>query len=205
MGLNHWGLHHCNPLGLTCGSLIIICIYFLLRCLLSNMHSNLFSKVIMLSPLIYRMLIYIFLLISIIIVSYNLFGTTCLLSRRFYLLDWPWHLGFSQSPLNIFVPLLLQGFPHCYLIRLHLDPGLLKLAGKRACTFLCFLLVCFGLHINFSKSDLCLTQTFCFLGLCWDTVCISASLPPDKLAGIQQLALSCCSMNMLQSVGSYHF
>ena len=39
-------------------------------------------------------------------------------------------------------------------------------------------------------SDIHLTQTFCFLGLCWDTVCMSVSLPPDKLADIQQLTLS---------------
>ena len=65
-----------------------------------------------------------------------------------------------------------------------------KWAGKRACSFLYSLLVRLGLHINFSKSDLCLTQTFCFLGLCWDTVHMSVSLPPDKIADIQQLALS---------------
>ena len=65
-----------------------------------------------------------------------------------------------------------------------------KQVGKRALSFLCSLLVCLGLRINFSKSDLCLTQTFCFLGgLCWDTVNMSVSLPPDELAGIQQLAL----------------
>ena len=29
-----------------------------------------------------------------------------------------------------------------------------------------------------------------FRGLCWDTVCMLVSLPPDKLADIQQLALS---------------
>ena len=63
-------------------------------------------------------------------------------------------------------------------------------AGKRACLFLCSLLVCLGLHINFSKSDLHLSQTFCFLGLCWDIVHMSVSLPPDKLADIQQLAFS---------------
>ena len=56
--------------------------------------------------------------------------------------------------------------------------------------FLCSLLVHIGLHINFSKSDLHLSQTFCFLGLCWDTIHISVSLPPDKLADIQELALS---------------
>ena len=29
-----------------------------------------------------------------------------------------------------------------------------------------------------------------FWGLCWDTISMSVSLPPDKLADIQQLALS---------------
>ena len=56
--------------------------------------------------------------------------------------------------------------------------------GKRACLFLCSFLVHLGLHINFSKSDLCLSQTITFLGLCWDTVCMSVSLPPDKLADV---------------------
>ena len=65
-----------------------------------------------------------------------------------------------------------------------------KQAGKRAHSFLCFLLGWLGLHINFPKSELCLMQTFCFLWLCWDTVCMSVSLPLDKLADIQQLALS---------------
>ena len=65
-----------------------------------------------------------------------------------------------------------------------------KQAGKRAHLFLCSLLVRLGLHINFSKLDLHLSQSFTFWGLCWDTVCMSVSLPPDKLADIQQLALS---------------
>ena len=71
-----------------------------------------------------------------------------------------------------------------------LVPVCSKLACKRVCSFLFSLLVRLGLHINFSKSDLCLTQTFCFFVLCWDTVHMSVSLPPDKLADIQQLALS---------------
>ena len=37
-----------------------------------------------------------------------------------------------------------------------------KWAGKRACLFLCSLLVRLGLHINFSKSDFCLSQSFTF-------------------------------------------
>ena len=65
-----------------------------------------------------------------------------------------------------------------------------KCAGKRGHSFLCSLLFCLGLHINFSKFDFHLTQTFCFLGLCWDTVHMSVSLCPDKLADIQQLPLS---------------
>ena len=85
---------------------------------------------------------------------------------------------------------------HCkgFHIVIYLDDILVlvcsKWADKRAHLFLCSLLVCLGLHINFSKSDLHLSQTFCFLGLCWDTVYMSVSLPPDKLADIQQLALS---------------
>ena len=65
-----------------------------------------------------------------------------------------------------------------------------KQVGKRACSFLFSLLVHLGLHINFFKSDHHLSQTFTFLGLCWDTPHMSVSLPPDKLVDIQQLALS---------------
>ena len=39
-----------------------------------------------------------------------------------------------------------------------------KWAGKRAHLFLCSLLVHLGLHINFSKSDLCLSQSLPFWG-----------------------------------------
>ena len=53
---------------LTLSSLIVTSIYLLLTCLPSDMSGSLFSMVIMLSPLISRMLIYIFLLLSIIII-----------------------------------------------------------------------------------------------------------------------------------------
>ena len=87
---------------LTLGGLIIICIYPILRYLLSDMCSSLLSMVIMLSPLISRMLIYIFLLLSItIIIFYDLFGTTCHISGRFYLLGLPQPLEFSQPSLNL--------------------------------------------------------------------------------------------------------
>ena len=64
-----------------------------------------------------------------------------------------------------------------------------KWASKRACSFLCSLMVCLGLHINFSKSDLHLTETH-FWGDYVRILSISVSLPPDKLADIQHLALS---------------
>ena len=57
--------------------------------------------VIMLSPLIYRMLIYIFLLLSIIIIFYDLFGTKCHISGRFYLLGLLQPLVFSRCSLNL--------------------------------------------------------------------------------------------------------
>ena len=59
-----------------------------------------------------------------------------------------------------------------------------KQAGKRVYLFLCSLLVQLGFQINFSKSALLILKLF------WDTVHMSVSLHPDKLADIQQLALS---------------
>ena len=100
-----------NPY-LTCSILIIICIYLLLRCQLLDMYAS--SVVIMLFPLIYRMHIYIFLLLSIIIVSYVLFGIMCLINRRFCLLGWPQPLGFYVPHQTYFVPLPSQGFAYCY-------------------------------------------------------------------------------------------
>ena len=100
---------------LTCSILIVICIYLILRCQLSDMSGSLFPMMIMLSPLICGMFIYIFLLLSIIFVYYNLFGTMCPINGRFYLLGWPQHLGFSPPKLNLFRSLPSQGFPYCYL------------------------------------------------------------------------------------------
>ena len=69
---------------LTLRGLIFLCIYLILRCLLSDMCGSLFSMVIMFSTLINRMLIYIFLLLSIIIISYYLSDTTHCISGKFY-------------------------------------------------------------------------------------------------------------------------
>ena len=80
---------------LTWSILIVICMYLLLRGQMSAMSGSLFNMVIMLSQLIYMIPIYIFLLLSIIIVSYDLFGTMCLISGKFCLLHWPQPLRFS--------------------------------------------------------------------------------------------------------------
>ena len=66
------------------------------------MYGSLSSMVIMPFPLIYRMPIYIFPLLSIIIVSYILFGIMYLISRRFGLLGLPQPLGFLYSSPNLF-------------------------------------------------------------------------------------------------------
>ena len=59
-----------------------------------KMYGSLSSRVILLFPLIYRMLIYMFPLLSIITVFYVLFGIMCLISGRLYPLGLPQPLGF---------------------------------------------------------------------------------------------------------------
>ena len=86
-----------------------------LRCQLLNMYGSLSSRVILPFPLMYRMLLYMFPLLSIIIVSYILFGIMCLISGRFYLFGLPQPLGFLHPSQTFFVPLPSQSFPYCYL------------------------------------------------------------------------------------------
>ena len=123
---------------LTLSGLIIICIYLLLRCLLSDMCGNLFSMVIMLSPLIYRMLIYIFLL----------------LVHHCHFLRFVWHnmpyqwkvlsFGLAKAP-RVFTtltsPILFLCHHKGFLIVISLDNILdldcSKQVGKRAPPFLC--------------------------------------------------------------------
>ena len=82
--------------------LIVICTFLLLRCQLLKLYGSLSSRVIMPFPLIFRMLIYMFPLSSIIASFYVLFGIMCLISGGFYLLDLPQPLGFSHPSLNPF-------------------------------------------------------------------------------------------------------
>ena len=52
-------------------------------------------------------------------------------------------------------------------------------------------LVCHGLHSNFSKSELHLTQQFSFSGLLWNTVDMSVSLPSGKLIEMDSSLFLC--------------
>ena len=126
-------------------------------------------------------------------IFYDLFGKICHLSGKWSFLGWPQPLGVFTA-LNKLIFFLWQCMAFCIVI--YLDDGLVlvcsELEGRRAQSFLCSLLVCLGLHINFSKSYLHLTWTFLvfFCVLPWDTASMSVSLPPDKLAVIQKFALS---------------
>ena len=149
---------------LTLSSLIFICTSLLLRCLLWGMYSNLFNMVIMLSPSIYRMLIYIFLLLSVIIIF--LWFVWWNMPHQWKVLPF----GLAAAP-RVFTaltkPVLFLCHHKGFCIVIFLGDILVlvcsKWAGKRAPSFWVSLLICFGLHINFSKSDLHLTQTSCFL------------------------------------------
>lgn len=52
---------------------------------------------------------------------------------------------------------------------------------------------CLGLKVNLAKSDLVPSQDFIFLGLLWDTISVSVSLPDDKEARLESQA--CCILN----------
>ena len=119
----------------------------------------------------------------------------CFLQFVWHNRPYPWKVlpfGLATAP-RVFTTLTkpILFLCHCkgFSIVIYLDDILVlvcsKQADKMTQSILCSLLVHLGLHINFSKSDPCLTQTFCFLGLSWDTVHKSVSLPPDKVADIQ--------------------
>ena len=125
---------------LTLSSLIVICIYLLLRCLLCDICGNLFSMVIMLSPFIPRNAYLPFLLLSMTI-SYDLFGTIHHINERFYLLGWLQPLVFSQPPLNLSCSFSIAGVS--VLLSIWMTSWswfTLSEAGKRACSFLLFLI-----------------------------------------------------------------
>ena len=67
-----------------------------------------------------------------------------------------------------------------------------------------FLLAHLRLCINFFKSEFCLAEHF-FLGLFCYTMCMSVSLPSDKLLQLEELYYSLLQPQRLQSVRSRVF
>ena len=133
------------------------------------MYGSLSSRVIMPFPLIYRMLIYMFPLLSIIIISYILFGIMC---------PYQWKvLPFKVCILLSIWMTFWSSFALSGWVRGHA----------------CFCVPCWSVLVYISIFP---GQTFASLspllswGLCWDTVYMLVSLPPDKLADTQQLALA---------------
>ena len=158
---------------LTWNILIIICIYLLLRCQLSDVqqliqHGDYAFSIDLQDAYLH-----------IPFVKHH----CCFLQFVWHNVPYQWKvLPFGMG----FLPWVFTGLTILILFLCHhkgfhvviyLDDILVlvcsKQAGKRAHSFLCLLLVWLGLHINFSKSDLCLTQTFCFLGLCFQQLALS--------------------------------
>ena len=118
-------------------------------------------------PLILRMLTNIFILSSIIFIF-----------MQFVWQNKPYEwkvlpFGLATPPRVFISPtkLILFLFHHKgFHLIIYLDAILVlvqsRCAGKRTYSFLCSLLVCLGLQINFSRSELHLNQWFCFLGFC---------------------------------------
>ena len=149
---------------LTLSSLIIICIYLLLRCLLSDMSGSLFSVVIMLSPLISMILIYSFLLLSIIVI--------------FLQLVW------QNTPYTALTkPILFHCHHKGFQIVVYLDDILVlvhyKWTGKRAYSFSCSLLVALDYILIFLSLTLP-HSVLLFLGVMLRYCPYVSIFPPDK-------------------------
>ena len=128
------------------------------------MYGSLSRRVILLFPLIYRMLIYLFPLLSIFIIFYILTGIMCLIS----LLQ---SLGFLPTSQNLFCSFAVTRA--CVILFIWMISwSLFALSGQvRGHACFVFLLVCLGLHINLSKLDLASLSPLLFWGCAriWST------------------------------------
>ena len=132
-----------------------------------------------------------------------------IVNHHHHFLQFAWHnlpyqwkflpFGLATAP-RVFIalskPILFLGHCKGFHIVIYLDDILVQITldGQvRGLTHFCvpywFSLDCILIFpsLTFASSR---PLSLCFLGLHWDTVCMSASLPPDKLADFQQLALS---------------
>ena len=102
---------------------------------------------------------------------YDLFGTIHHISGKFYLFGWSQPLGFSQPSLNLSCSFAITRVSILWSVWItSWSWACSKKAANRVHSFLCFLLVCLGWHINFFQVLLPPYSNVLFLGLCWDTV-----------------------------------
>ena len=134
------------------------------------------------------MLIYMFPLLSIIIVSYILFGIMCLINGRFYLLGWPQPLGFLHTSQNLFCSFAIAKV--CILLSIWMTSRSSFALSGQVRGHACFCVPCWSVLVyttifpSLTLASLSPLLLWVMLGYC------PVSLPPDKLADIQHLALS---------------
>ena len=130
------------------------------------MYSSLSSRVVLLFPMIYRILIYMFPLLSIIIIFYVLFGIMCLISGRFYPLSLPQPLGFLHPLQNLFC----------------------SFAIARACILLSIWMTSWSL---FALSGQVRGHT-CFCVPCWSILVYTSVFPSQTFASLSPLLFWGC-------------
>ena len=117
--------------------------------------------------IIFRMLIYMFPLLSIITGFYILFGVMCLISGGFYLLDLPQPLGFSHPSLNLFCSFAITKV--CILSSIWMISWSLFALSRQVKGHICFCVPCWSVLVYISIFP---SWTFTslsllpFLGLC---------------------------------------
>ena len=109
------------------------------------MYGKLSSRVILSFPLIYRMLIYMFPLLSIIFIFYVLFGIMCLISGRFYLFGLPQPLGFLHPSQNLFCSFAIAKV--CILLSIWMTSWSLFALSRQVRGHACFCVPCWSILV----------------------------------------------------------
>ena len=122
------------------------------------MYGSLSSRVILPFPLICRMLIYMFPLLSIIIVFYVLCGIMCLISGRFYLLGLPQPLEFLCPSPNLFCSIAIAKV--CILLSIWMTSLSLFALSGQVRGHACFCVPCWSIWVYISIFP---SQTFASL------------------------------------------
>ena len=99
-------------------------------------------------PLIFRMCIYMFPLLSIIVSFYILFGVMCLISGGFYPLGLPQPLGFSHPSLNLFCSFAVAKV--CILSSIWIISWSLFALSRQVKGYACFCVPCWSILVYIS-------------------------------------------------------